>query len=194
MLRTPGRSKTGGRGLSKGSDAVRQPPMAQAERRLYPRISKAFAFWIRPVGAPHRTSAWMLNMSVGGAAFLTPVEAAPPIGTRIELLEMQSPDRLVRDDATPLPPFARVLRHDDTDGLTRRVAVRFESDSAARAVSESNRAVRASRSRSRPVRPMPPLSPSCAAAGLASNGPRRYPSAGPRGSASATRSQGPFAD
>ena len=67
-------------------------------------------------------------MSAGGAAFLTAAADAPPVGARIALVEMHTHDRLVREGAGPLPPFARVLRHDTPGGVTRRVAVRFESD------------------------------------------------------------------
>jgi hypothetical protein len=78
-----------------------------------------------------RTSAWMLDMSTRGAAFLTATAAAPSVETRIELIEMQTPDRMVREDAGPLPRFARVVRHDDASGLTRRIAVQFEADTRA---------------------------------------------------------------
>lgn len=101
------------------------------ERRSEPRYPKAFAFWIRPTGALQRTSAWMLDLSTRGAAFLAPAAEVPALGARIELIEMLSPDRLVREGAGPLPPFARVLRHDDAQGVTRRVAVRFETDARA---------------------------------------------------------------
>jgi hypothetical protein len=70
----------------------------------------------------------MLDLSTSGAAFLTPATEVPAVGVRVELIEMQCPDRLVREGAGPLPRFARVLRHDDARGVTRRVAVRFEVD------------------------------------------------------------------
>ncbi len=100
---------------------------APRERRREPRQPKAFAFWIcRPDGRRH--SAWMLDMAPSGAAFLVAADEAPPVGERIEFVEMQTTDRLVRDDAAPLPRGGRVLRHDPGDGLTRRVAVRLEAD------------------------------------------------------------------
>lgn len=114
--------------FSKGSAAVRQPVPIPTERRKDPRYPQAFAFWICPEEGYPRTSAWMLDMSAGGAAFLTAAAEAPPIGARIRLVEMQTHDRLVREGAVTLPAFARVLRHDGGEGLTRRVAVRFESD------------------------------------------------------------------
>jgi hypothetical protein len=101
------------------------------ERRSEPRYPKAFAFWVRPLGTMQRTSAWMLDMSTRGAAFLTATDEAPLVGARIEFIEMQTPDRMVREDAGPLPRFARVLRHDGASGLTRRVAVQFEADARA---------------------------------------------------------------
>lgn len=70
----------------------------------------------------------MLDMSEGGAAFLTPAEDAPPVGARVQLLEMLTHDPFVRERACPLPPFARVVRHDAPRGATVRVAVQFEVD------------------------------------------------------------------
>ena len=70
----------------------------------------------------------MLDISTRGAAFLAPAAEVPPVDTRLGLLEMQSSDPLVCEDAGPVPRFARVLRHDGEQGLTRRVAVRFETD------------------------------------------------------------------
>jgi hypothetical protein len=107
---------------------LEQPSPSAAERRHDRRQSKAFAFWVRPEGESQRISAWMLDIGIGGAAFLTASEQAPPVGQRLELYEMLTRDRLVREDAAPLPPFARVIRHDPSEGVTRRIAVRFEAD------------------------------------------------------------------
>lgn len=107
---------------------MQQPAAAWTERRTDPRRPQAFAFWIRPAQGRSRTSAWMLNISAGGAAFLSPAANAPPVGQRIALAEMQTQDRLVREEAAPLPMFARVLRHDDSGGVTQRLAIRFEAD------------------------------------------------------------------
>lgn len=106
---------------------MQQPGPTSAERRAEPRLPKAFAFYFRHTDDQHRSSAWMLDSSGSGAAFLTAVEQAPPIGQWIELFEMPAHDRLVREDAGPLPRYARVLRHDEGLGMTRRVAVRFET-------------------------------------------------------------------
>jgi hypothetical protein len=107
----------------------RVPPV---ERRCHPRQPKAFAFWFAAADPARRCSGWMLNTSEGGAAFLTARGQAPRVGERIALAEMVACDRVVREDDGPLPPFARVLRHDDTEGITCRVAVRFETDARAR--------------------------------------------------------------
>ncbi|GEM_PF-1677104 len=108
-----------------------QPLSVRIERRRQPRQTKAFAFWFRRPDGEQRSSGWMLDMSAGGAAFLTTPEEVPPVGERIELIEMQTSHPVVREDAAPLPPFARVLRHDDPEGALRRVAVRFETDARA---------------------------------------------------------------
>lgn len=101
------------------------PPV---ERRKDVRHPRAFAFWHRAAASGPRVSGWMLNMSAGGAAFLTATEHAPPVGTRLELSEMPTRDRLVREGAWPLPRYARVVRHDDEMGVTCKVAVRFEAE------------------------------------------------------------------
>jgi hypothetical protein len=110
---------------------VQQLRRSPTERRRDVRQPKAFAFWVKPEHSGQRISAWMLDESAGGAAFLTAAEKAPPVGARLALAEMPTHDRLVREGAGPLPAFARVLRHDDATGLTRRVAVRFEADDRA---------------------------------------------------------------
>ncbi|HUU98740.1 MAG TPA: hypothetical protein VM487_23660 [Phycisphaerae bacterium] len=70
----------------------------------------------------------MLNLSARGAAFLAAAEDAPNVGERLELGEMHSANRSVREAAIRLPSHARVLRVDDPDTPTRRVAVRLETD------------------------------------------------------------------
>lgn len=70
----------------------------------------------------------MLDVCVEGAAFLTSASEAPEIGERVELIEMPTRDRMVREGAGPLPRYARVLRHDEQMGLTRRIAVKFEAE------------------------------------------------------------------
>jgi hypothetical protein len=135
---------------------VQQPAPVFAERRSEPRLPKAFAFWIRPAGSERRISAWMLDTSTGGAAFLTAADETPPVGQRLELMEMQTADRVVREDSQPLPAFARVLRHDGLDGATRRVAVRFEADERPPLHKPEKQPVVVSRLRSRVAPPPPP--------------------------------------
>lgn len=106
------------------------PPVG-IERRRERRWPAAFAFWFQPDATDERTSAWMLNISSQGAAFLTAAAEAPVVGQRLRLLEMLAHDRVVRQAHGLLSRFARVLRIDDTEGVTRRVAVRFEADVSA---------------------------------------------------------------
>lgn len=110
---------------------MRQHAPVATERRRDPRIPKAFALWLRPLPGTDRLSAWMLDMSAGGAAMLTSAQKAPLVGQRVELSEMVTPDRIVREGAAPLPRYARVIRHDDSAGELRRIAVRFEADQPA---------------------------------------------------------------
>ena len=108
-----------------------QPLDQYHDRRAEGRRLAAYAFWFHPVGGAGRASAWMLNESAGGAAFLTAVQDAPAVGQRLRLTEMHSPDETVREEHRPLPAFARVVRREDEEGVTRRVAVRFEADAPA---------------------------------------------------------------
>ncbi len=89
---------------------------------------------------------------------LTAACDAPPVGERVELVEMLTTDRMVRDGATNLPRFARVLRHDDMEGLTRRIAVRFEADADEPRTTLKQRVATATMKRSC-VAPIPPPSP-----------------------------------
>lgn len=134
---------------------MRQRSWSGDERRREPRQPRAFAFWVRPLGQRRRISAWMLDMAPGGAAFLTAADEAPRIGQRVALVEMATADRLVREDAAPLPRRARVLRHDEGAGVTRRVAVRFEADARAPRRSARRGTVAAARSAPAAVPPGP---------------------------------------
>lgn len=107
---------------------MEQSERSYEERRRDPRRPMAFSFWFRPTASTEHSSAWMLNTSAGGAAFLTVAGDAPDVGERLELTEMYSANRLVREKTPQLPSYARVVRVDDTHGATRRVAVQFESD------------------------------------------------------------------
>lgn len=95
-------------------------------------------------------------MSEGGAAFLTPAEDAPPVGARVQLLEMLSHDPFVRERACQLPPFARVVRHDAPRGATVRVAVQFEVDEIAALADSPERNVTVTRLIPRIAPPPPP--------------------------------------
>lgn len=95
------------------------------DRRRHPRRPAAYTFWVQRTDVRTRSGAWMLDISSSGAAFLATSEHAPRVGERLELAEMHSADRFVRDGALPLPPVARVVRVDESAGVTRRVAVRF---------------------------------------------------------------------
>jgi len=107
-----------------------------------------------------RVSAWLLDISAGGAAALTAATTAPAVGERVELSEMTSPDRVVREEAVALPRYARVLRHDDGTGVTRRIALRFESHEPATEGVAWCRAVTAVCPRPPGAPPVPPPLPS----------------------------------
>jgi hypothetical protein len=96
-----------------------QPLAVPPERRGEARRPAAFGFWFRPCGRE--------QPAARGAAFLAATEDVPRVGERLELSEMHSANRAVREAAMRLPSHARVLRVDDPDTPTRRVAVRFET-------------------------------------------------------------------
>ena len=108
----------------------------------------------------------MLDESIGGAAFLAAATEIPPLGARVELFEMSTNDRLVRDGAGPLPRFARVIRHDDGEGLTRRIAVRFAADTSARVGALQQPTTTAAR---KAVAPTPPLPQTVTASRMEAN-------------------------
>jgi hypothetical protein len=129
----------------RASTAMSQPSTTQRERRSEPRRSAAFGFWFqRPES--QRAAAWMLNLSARGAAFLADADDVPRVGERLRLTEMHSAAPAVREAAEVLPAFARVLRVDDPDAPTRRVAVQLEADVTGRSAFRPNDQVTAWRS------------------------------------------------
>ena len=138
-----------------------QAPRPIPERRRECRRPTAFAFWFERRPRAERASGWMLESAASSASFLTAASAAPALGARLQLVEMFSRDRLVREDGPELPRFARVVRVEEPDGATRRVAVRFEAESPARtAARQSDRsAATCSREPAVSAPPPPPLVP-----------------------------------
>ncbi len=127
------------------------------DRRSDRRLPAAFAFWFQPGPERPRASGWMLNISAGGASFLTSADSVPAADARIALREMFAPNWLIRQLSAELPAVARVLRVEDEAGMTRRVAVRFESQVTAAQQVRSQRTGTAQRRATRPA-PVPPPS------------------------------------
>lgn len=75
----------------------------------------------------------MLDRSGEEAAFLTSASDAPRVGERLELAQSETVGPSERDCAceahSHLPRFGRVVRLDELQGATRRVAIRFEPPS-----------------------------------------------------------------
>lgn len=111
---------------------MRQHEPTSRERRRIRRRPAAEALWLAPEDAGERTSAWMLDISEGGASVLVPADQVPPVGARVGLEQMICRDRIVRERAMELPATARVFRHDDVHGHTRRIALRFDVPLTAR--------------------------------------------------------------
>lgn len=139
----------------------RTPALRIPERRRDKRTPAAFGFWFRRDGASEPHSAWMLDTSAGGAAFLTAADAAPAIGELLQLSEMHCNDQLVREHAAGLPRAGRVLRVEPDQSATRRVAIRFES------ADECSLAPRGAKfePRTLPQSRIPPVPPAFVAAG-----------------------------
>ncbi|TWT44683.1 hypothetical protein RAS1_10980 [Phycisphaerae bacterium RAS1] len=137
------------------------PALKVAERRRDKRTPAAFGFWYQAGADAERRSAWMLNTSVGGAAFLTAAETAPAVEDLLLLTEMHTNDDLVREHAGGLPRAARVLRIEAGEGLTRRIAVRFETAAEAGLTSTQTRI----EPRTLPQSLVPPIPPAFAATG-----------------------------
>ena len=107
-----------------------QPPQRLAHRRAHTLESGSFTFWYRRPHGTRPVSAWMLDRGAEEAAFLTTAGDAPRLGERLELAESEAVGPTRRDcpsETGPhLPRFGCVVRLDDLQGTTRRVAIRFE--------------------------------------------------------------------
>lgn len=105
-----------------------------AQRRTAPTEAGTFTFWFRRPNKPTPVSAWMLKKESEEAAFITTAAEAPAVGERLELSEQDLVARRTlggADGSNPhMPRFGRVIRLDDPQGTTRRVAIRFERESA----------------------------------------------------------------
>ena len=118
-----------------------QPPQRLAQRRDNTQAGGTFTFWYRRPRAAKQVGAWMLNSGAKEAAFLTTAGDAPAVGERLELT---GPDRTGRTTAgrsresePHLPRFGRVVRLDTPQGITRRVAIRFESPTSSSQIKKS---------------------------------------------------------
>jgi hypothetical protein len=72
----------------------------------------------------------MLNQSANGAAFLTATGEAPRVGEELELTGWHNafaqPGEPNPNERSLLPQSARVVRLDEPQGMTQRVAVQYE--------------------------------------------------------------------
>jgi hypothetical protein len=110
---------------------MRQSAQRLAERRSEAQQTGTFTFWFRRPQSAKPAGAWMLAQSREEAAFLTAAHDAPRVGEQLELSESCEANRAVRavprGSASHLPRFGRVVCLDDPQGVTRRVAIRFDS-------------------------------------------------------------------
>ena len=109
---------------------MRQPIQRLAQRRTAARQTGTYTFWYRRPHATGQVSAWMLSQSAEEAAFLTTAGNAPRLGEQLELAQPHKAQALA--DGAPqepdrhLPKYARVVRLGEPQGVTRRVAIRFD--------------------------------------------------------------------
>ena len=94
-------------------------------RRRAPRHSVAFNFWYRRHGWQPR-GGLMIELARGGGAFLAEADFVPRVGDSLELHPMRTGSRLVRAASPALPARGRVVRVENSEEPTRRVAIRFE--------------------------------------------------------------------
>jgi len=107
-----------------------QPTQRLAQRRAARPGPGSFTFWFRRPDSTRPIGAWMLNHDQQEAAFLTTAGDAPRIGEKLELtglgLGRAATPEPIPPELVPLPRFGRVIRLDESRGVTRRVAIRFE--------------------------------------------------------------------
>ncbi len=106
-----------------------QPSTNTRERRDGPRRTTAFAFWVHNGEHGDPRGAWMLNIGPHGGAFLLASDQRPAVGQRLELSEMHTSSRVVREGACSLPCHAEVVRVESGESLTCQIAVRFADQS-----------------------------------------------------------------
>lgn len=101
------------------------------ERRGGARKPAAFTLWYQRAGRDDWLGGWAMNISSSGLAALVPPEESPRVGEVVRIVLMTLPAASA-SDAVPvrLPPTGRVVRLDAHDGMTRRIAIAFESDEA----------------------------------------------------------------
>lgn len=109
---------------------MRQPTQRLAQRRSDAQAAGAFTFWFRRPHTAKHIGAWMLTRGAEEAAFLTIVGEAPRLGEQLELTGSDNAGLSVTEppsgSGARLPRFGRVVGLDDPEGMTRRVAIRFE--------------------------------------------------------------------
>jgi hypothetical protein len=109
---------------------MKQPSQRLAHRQTEHLQTGSFTFWYRRPNAARQVGAWMLDQDADEAAFLTATRDAPRVGERLELTELCQSNlavpRPLPERLSQLPRFGRVVRLDEPEGVTRRVAIRFE--------------------------------------------------------------------
>lgn len=97
------------------------------ERRCDARKPAAFTLWYQRPGRSNWLGGWAMNISAGGLAMLVEPAKSPRLGELIQLVPQDAPSAIIAS-AIPheFPSCARVVRLDELDGLTRRLALAFE--------------------------------------------------------------------
>lgn len=95
------------------------------ERRGTNRKPAAFTLQYHRAGEEKWRGGWTVDMSSGGAAFLTADESAPAIDEEVEILAQQP--LVAASVKAPTPLLGRVTRVEDQNGVTRKVAVTFRN-------------------------------------------------------------------
>lgn len=98
------------------------------ERRRHKRYSAAAAYWVTRTHDGQRLSAWMTDLSDGGAACLVTAGRGLRLNDCVVLSGIYTADAEVAESTPAVPRMARVVRIDETRSRICQVGLRFETE------------------------------------------------------------------
>ncbi len=103
-------------------------PYSGVERRRHKRYSAAAAYWITRTQDGRRQSAWMTDLSDGGAACLVTAGRGLRTGDCVVLSGIYTADAEVAESTPAVPHIARVVRIDEPQSRICQIGLRFETE------------------------------------------------------------------